>query len=63
MLQMGIVVALGVLPDTLVVRTLLVPALAIHVGRRSWWPGRLSRALPPGEEATVDRLREPVSTR
>jgi RND superfamily putative drug exporter len=48
MLQMGIVVALGVLLDTLVVRTLLVPALAVHVGRRSWWPGRLSRALPPG---------------
>jgi putative drug exporter of the RND superfamily len=49
LLQMGIVVGLGVLLDTLVVRTLLVPALAIHVGRRVWWPGRLARALPPGE--------------
>jgi putative drug exporter of the RND superfamily len=42
MLQMGIVVALGVLLDTLVVRTLLVPALAVSTGRRIWWPGRLS---------------------
>ena len=55
MLQMGIVVALGVLLDTLVVRTLLVPALVMEVGRRSWWPGRLARALPPGEVPEVLR--------
>jgi RND superfamily putative drug exporter len=43
MLQMGIAVAAGVLLDTLVVRSLLVPALAIDTGKRIWWPGRLSR--------------------
>ena len=49
MLQLGLLVTVGVLLDTLVVRTLLVPALTLDVGRRTWWPGRLaSRAGAPG---------------
>ncbi|HET8971565.1 MAG TPA: MMPL family transporter, partial [Candidatus Nanopelagicales bacterium] len=36
--QVGIIVGLGVLLDTFVVRTLLVPALVGLVGRRFWWP-------------------------
>jgi RND superfamily putative drug exporter len=43
MLQLGLIVAVGVLLDTLVVRTLLVPALGLDVGRRIWWPSRLAR--------------------
>ena len=39
--QLGVVVCLGVLLDTLVVRTLLVPALALILGPRFWWPQRL----------------------
>lgn len=39
-LQMGIVVAVGVLLDTLVVRCLLVPALTLDLGPTVWWPGR-----------------------
>jgi RND superfamily putative drug exporter len=42
-LHIGLVVALGVLIDTFVVRTLLVPTLAVDLGDRIWWPGRLSR--------------------
>ncbi|SHM96096.1 MMPL family transporter [Cryptosporangium aurantiacum] len=38
MLAMGLLVAVGVLLDTLLVRTLLVPALALDVGRATWWP-------------------------
>jgi RND superfamily putative drug exporter len=45
-LQVGLIVALGVLLDTALVRTLLVPTLAIDVGARFWWPGRPVRVLP-----------------
>ena len=41
--QLGFAVALGVLIDTFVVRSLLVPAIAFLLGDRSWWPWRLSR--------------------
>jgi RND superfamily putative drug exporter len=40
-LQMGLIVAVGVLIDTFVVRTLLIPALAVDLGRRFWWPARI----------------------
>ena len=43
-LQIGLLVALGVLLDTLIVRTLLVPALVLDAGRRAWWPSGLSRS-------------------
>jgi RND superfamily putative drug exporter len=42
-LQTGIIVAVGVLLDTFLVRSLLIPALAVHVGPRVWWPSRLGR--------------------
>ena len=42
--QIAFIVAFGVLLDTLVVRSLLVPALAYDIGPRIWWPSRLSRA-------------------
>lgn len=42
-LQTGIIVAVGVLLDTFLVRSLLIPALALHIGPRVWWPSRLGR--------------------
>jgi RND superfamily putative drug exporter len=36
--QVGFVVALGVLIDTFVVRSLLVPAITAFIGERAWWP-------------------------
>ncbi len=52
LLQLGLIVAVGVLMDTLIIRTLLVPALSIDVGRRIWWPSRLTKATAP--PATVE---------
>jgi len=41
--QLAFIVAFGVLLDTLVVRSLLVPALATDIGRKIWWPSRLAK--------------------
>jgi RND superfamily putative drug exporter len=38
--QLGTVICIGVLLDTLLVRTVLVPALALLLGDRFWWPRR-----------------------
>jgi RND superfamily putative drug exporter len=42
--QLGTVICIGVLLDTLVVRTVLVPALALTLGDRFWWPRRVRPA-------------------
>jgi putative drug exporter of the RND superfamily len=39
--QIGVIVGIGVLPDTLLVRTVLVPAQALLDGERFRWPGRV----------------------
>ncbi|HWM39430.1 MAG TPA: MMPL family transporter [Streptomyces sp.] len=43
LVQIAFIVAFGVLLDTLVVRSLLVPALARDIGPAIWWPGALRR--------------------
>ncbi|WP_308289167.1 MULTISPECIES: MMPL family transporter [Microbacterium] len=68
--QIGLIVGVGVLVDTLVVRTLVVPALFSLIGDRMWWPGRTPSGSASdgggvhdreeGVSADVSALREPV---
>ena len=44
--QIAFIVAFGVLLDTLVVRSLLVPALGYDLGAKIWWPSRLAGSEP-----------------
>jgi len=48
--QLGVVICVGVLLDTLVVRTVLVPAIALVLGDRFWWPRRVGGADRIGDE-------------
>ena len=61
--QIGIIVCIGVLLDTLLVRTLIVPALAFITGEKFWWPGR---AISVGAEVRTSgepqRLVHPVAS-
>ncbi|QKJ19197.1 MMPL family transporter [Microbacterium hominis] len=62
--QIAFIVAFGVLLDTFVVRTLLLPAAAYDLGRRTWWPSRLSRDDPPREDLpapVAEERLEPVA--
>ncbi|MFG1834418.1 MMPL family transporter [Micromonospora chersina] len=54
--QIGIIVCVGVLLDTLLVRTVLVPALAFLLDDRFWWPGRIARE----PDAPAEPSPEPV---
>ncbi|MEU6676233.1 efflux RND transporter permease subunit [Streptomyces sp. NPDC046925] len=69
LVQIAFIVAFGVLLDTLVVRSLLVPALVRDIGPKAWWPGALSRTGPgsgPGSgqapAETGDSLLSPTES-
>jgi RND superfamily putative drug exporter len=48
--EIGFIVAFGVLLDTFVVRSVIVPALVMDVGSRVWWPSSLVHAKPKQRE-------------
>ncbi|NUK04802.1 MMPL family transporter [Streptomyces lunaelactis] len=61
MVELGFVVAVGVLLDTFLVRTYLVTSASVVLGRRVWWPGGLSRGVPDPAPQTPARLDVPAA--
>lgn len=61
--QVGIAVGIGVLVDTLLVRTFQVPALAIVLGDRIWWPSfrRTNTSTPTSEPVGAEGEEGPAS--
>ncbi|WP_442915059.1 MMPL family transporter [Leifsonia sp. Root112D2] len=62
--QISFIVAFGVLIDTIIVRSLLVPALGHDIGRAIWWPSALSRAVELGgtrQRSATPAPSEPAS--
>jgi RND superfamily putative drug exporter len=56
--EIGFAVALGVLLDTIVVRSVLVTSLTLDIGRHVWWPSALAR---PGRPDGLEAADHPVT--
>jgi RND superfamily putative drug exporter len=63
--ELGTAVALGVLLDTMIVRSVLVTAINLDLGAKIWWPSKLDsgsgQAPPPTSPPAAEPEREPAS--
>jgi RND superfamily putative drug exporter len=57
--EIGFGLAFGILMDTFLVRTLLVPSMVILLGRWNWWPSTMTRADAAGSDPAGSRLPVP----
>jgi putative drug exporter of the RND superfamily len=58
--DVGVGLAVGVVMDTFIVRTILVPCTAVLLGRWNWWPSKLSRLQIPEGGGETEREVESV---
>ena len=58
--ELGVAVALGVMLDTMIVRSVLVTALNLDLGGKMWWPSKLDSADVPLTEAEAKAPLETV---
>ena len=58
LVQIGFIIAAGILLDTFLVRTVTVPATAVLVGKANWWPSKWQPPVPP----TRRQAPEPLAT-
>ena len=53
LVQIGFIIAAGILLDTFLVRTITVPATAVLVGKANWWPSRWQSPVAPKQLASA----------
>ena len=61
LVQIGFIIATGILLDTFLVRTVTVPAMAVLVGKANWWPSKWEPPAPPKRRVAPHPEPEPAS--